>query len=186
MDITPFLTTFWLVALAELGDKTQLTVIALSAMYDRYKVFSGVVLAFAVVTGLGVLVGDTLLQLIDPEYLRILAGLLFLVFGVLILFSKMDSDTIESTKLASPFFSTFWMISVAEIGDKTQLSAIALAAKYDSPVLVFAGAVLALVLISLLGIVAGKKLVERVSMSKIKIVSGVMFVIFGVLFIAGF
>ncbi|MCX9014198.1 MAG: TMEM165/GDT1 family protein [Candidatus Methanoperedens sp.] len=155
MDITPFLTSFWLIALAEFGDKTQLTVIALSAMYDRHKVFSGVVLAFALVTGLGVVVGDGLLRLVVPEYLRILAGLLFLAFGILILFSKMDSDTIESTRLASPFFSTFWMISVAELGDKTQLSAIALAAKYDSPVLVFGGAVLALVLISLLGIVAG-------------------------------
>ena len=186
MDITPFLTTFWLVALAELGDKTQFTVIALSVMCDRYKVFSGVVLAFAVVTGLGVMVGDALLQLITPEYVRILAGLLFLAFGVLILFSKMDSGTIGNTRLTSPFFSTFWMISAAELGDKTQLSAIALAAKYDSPVLVFGGAVLALVLISLLGIVAGKKLVERVSMSKIKIVSGVMFVVFGVLFLAGF
>jgi putative Ca2+/H+ antiporter (TMEM165/GDT1 family) len=186
MDITPFLTSFWLIALAEFGDKTQLTVIALSAMYDRHKVFSGVVLAFALVTGLGVVVGDGLLRLVDPEYLRILAGLLFLVFGILILFSKMDSDTIESTRLASPFFSTFWMISIAELGDKTQLSAIALAAKYDSPVLVFGGAVLALVLISLLGIVAGRKLVEKVSMSKIKAVSGVMFVVFGVLFLAGF
>ena len=57
MDITPLLTTFGLIALAEFGDKTQLTVIALSAGYDRVKVFTGVVLAFALVTGLGVMVG---------------------------------------------------------------------------------------------------------------------------------
>ncbi|MCX9076116.1 MAG: TMEM165/GDT1 family protein [Candidatus Methanoperedens sp.] len=57
MDLTPFLATFGLIAAAELGDKTQLTVIALSAGYDRAKVFGGVILAFALVTGLGVLVG---------------------------------------------------------------------------------------------------------------------------------
>ncbi len=57
MDITPFLTTFSLIALAEFGDKTQLAVITLSAKYDRVKVFTGVILAFALVTVLGVLGG---------------------------------------------------------------------------------------------------------------------------------
>ena len=88
MDITPLLTTFSLIALAEFGDKTQLTVIALSAGYDRKKVFVGVVFAFILVTGLGVLLGQGLLQLFSPSVIKILAGITFIIFGIRILLSK--------------------------------------------------------------------------------------------------
>ncbi len=185
MDITPFLTTFSLIALAEFGDKTQLTVIALSASYDRLRVFAGVVLAFALVTGLGVLVGETLFQLISPNLTRIIAGLLFVAFGIWILSSK-ESCEVNSNPLRSPFISTFSMIALAEMGDKTQLSTITLVAKYDSPYLVFLGAVLALALISLLGIMLGKKLCETAPLSKIRIGAGAMFILFGLMFLAGF
>jgi len=68
MELTPLFTTFGLIALAELGDKTQLTVIALSARYDRKKVFAGVVLAFIAVTGLGVLSGRTITMIPEKYY----------------------------------------------------------------------------------------------------------------------
>ncbi len=186
MDVTPLLTTFGLIALAELGDKTQLTVIALSAGYDRVKVFAGVILAFTLVTGLGVLVGDGLLQLVNPALVRIIAGLLFVVFGIWILLSKTSCDANDSLLLRNPLISTFSMIALAEMGDKTQLSAITLSAKYDSPYLVFTGAVLALALISLLGVLLGKKLCEIVPLSKIRVGAGAMFILFGILFFAGF
>jgi len=92
MNITPLISTFALIALAELGDKTQLTVIALSAKYDRTKVFSGVVLAFALVTGLGVLVGEGLLEIIPEGMIKIIAGLMFVVFGIWMLLSKEDCE----------------------------------------------------------------------------------------------
>jgi len=188
MDLTPLLTTFSLIALAEFGDKTQLAVIALSARYDRVKVFIGVILAFALVTALGVLVGDVL-HAFTLEYrdaIRILAGLLFLAFGILTLSSKESCKTEEATPIGNPLPSTFSMIALAEMGDKTQLSAITLVAKYDSPYLVFAGALLALGLISLMGIFLGKKLCEIVPLSKIKLGAGVLFILFGIMFLAGF
>ncbi|HEY9205065.1 MAG TPA: TMEM165/GDT1 family protein [Candidatus Methanoperedens sp.] len=185
MDITPLLTTFGLIAMAEFGDKTQLTVIALSAGYDRVKVFSGVVLAFALVTGLGVLVGEGLLQIIPENLIKIMAGLLFVFFGVRILMSKEDCDDEGNSQVNNVFISTFSMIALAEMGDKTQLSAITLAAKYNSPYLVFIGAVLALASISLIGIIVGKKLCETVPMSKIKLGAGALFILFGILFLAG-
>jgi len=184
--LTPLLTTFGLIALAELGDKTQLTVIALSARYDRKKVFSGVILAFIVVTGLGVLVGEGLLRLVPENFIKIIAGLMFIVFGVLMLRSNEDCEEETNSQVLNPFISTFSMIALAEMGDKTQLSAITLSAKYNSPYLVFTGAVLALAAISLIGILAGKKLCEIVPMSKIKLGAGALFIMFGILFIAGF
>src|SRR3990172_9103929 len=144
MDLTPLLTTFSLIALAEFGDKTQLAVIALSARYDRVKIFTGVILAFALVTGLGVLVGDVIYIFIPHDVIRILAGLLFVVFGVITLSSKENFETDEATSIGNPLLSAFSMIALAEMGDKTQLSAITLEAKYDSPFFVFAGSVLAL------------------------------------------
>ncbi len=186
MDLTPLLTTFSLIALAEFGDKTQLAVIALSARYDRVKVFTGVILAFALVTALGVLVGGVIYQFIPQDVIRILAGLLFVVFGILTLSSKESCETDEATPIGNPLFSTFSMIALAEMGDKTQLSAITLVAKYDSPHLVFAGALIALGLISLLGILIGKKLCEIVPLSKIKIGAGALFILFGIMFLAGY
>jgi putative Ca2+/H+ antiporter (TMEM165/GDT1 family) len=185
MDLTPLLTTFSLIAIAEFGDKTQLTVIALSAGYDRIKVFAGVILAFTLVTGLGVLVGETLLRIVNPALIKIGAGLLFVGFGIWMLYSREDDED-ENPTVGNPLLSTFSMITLAEMGDKTQLSAITLAAKYDSPYLVFAGAVLALVSISLLGIFLGKKLCEYVPLSKIKLGAGALFIIFGLSFLAGF
>lgn len=186
MDLTPLLTTFGLIALAELGDKTQLTVIALSARYDRKKVFAGVVLAFIVVTGLGVLVGEGLLRLIPEYIIKIIAGFMFIVFGIMMLRSKEDCEEANNSTVINPFISTFSMIALAEMGDKTQLSAITLSAKYNSPYLVFTGAVIALAAISLLGILAGKKLCEIVPLSKIKLGAGALFILFGIMFIAGF
>jgi len=186
MELTPLISTFALIALAELGDKTQLTVIALSARYDRKKVFSGVVLAFVLVTGLGVLVGEGLLKIIPEEMIKIIAGIMFVVFGLWMLLSKENCEEEENPRVLNPFISTFSMIALAEMGDKTQLTAITLSAKYGSPYLVFLGAVLALVLISLLGIFAGKKLCEIVPLSKIKLGAAVMFILFGIMFIAGY
>ncbi|MCZ7393518.1 MAG: TMEM165/GDT1 family protein [Candidatus Methanoperedens sp.] len=185
MDITPLLTTFGLIALAEFGDKTQLTVIALSAGYDRVKVFTGVVLAFALVTGLGVMVGEGLLRIVPETLIKIIAGIMFVAFGIWMLLSKTNCENNNTSPLGNPLLSTFSMIALAEMGDKTQLSAITLSAKYNSPYLVFLGAVLALASISLLGILLGKKLCEVMPPSKIKLGAGAMFIIFGILFLAG-
>ncbi len=186
MDLTPLLTTFGLIAFAELGDKTQLTVIALSAGYDRVKVFAGVVLAFMLVTGLGVLVGDALLGIVPPSMMKTIAGLLFIVFGAWTLYSRESCDADSISPLCNPLLSTFSMIALAEMGDKTQLSAITLSAKYGSPYLVFLGAIIALASVSLLGIILGRKLCERVPLSKIRLGAGALFMIFGLLFLAGF
>ncbi len=186
MDLTPLLTTFSLIAIAEFGDKTQLTVIALSAGYDRVKVFAGVILAFTLVTGLGVLVGETLIRLVNPAWIKIGAGLLFVGFGIWMLYSREKGDEDENPSVSNPLLSSFSMITLAEMGDKTQLTAITLVAKYGSPYLVFAGAVLALAIISLLGIFIGKKLREVVPLSKIKLGAGALFIIFGISFLAGF
>jgi putative Ca2+/H+ antiporter (TMEM165/GDT1 family) len=153
MDITPFLTTFSLIALAEFGDKTQFAVIALSAKYHRVKVFTGVILAFALVTALGVLVGDVIFIFIPQNVIRILAGLLLVVFGIITLSSKESCETDEAAPIVNPLFSAFSMIALG--------------------------------LISLIGIFLGKKLCKIVPLPKIKLGAGVLFILFGIMFLAG-
>lgn len=82
------LASFSMVALMELGDKTQLAVIALSANYGApLQVFLGMVLAYVLLMGVGVLVGSRLLKLVPQRYLRIFSGAVFLIFGAIFLLS---------------------------------------------------------------------------------------------------
>jgi len=78
----PFVTSFSLVALMELGDKTQFAVVALASQYDEMMVFLGMMLAFILVTGLGVVLGATLLRRLPTRYLKVGSSALFLLFGI--------------------------------------------------------------------------------------------------------
>ena len=89
MDWRVLISTFGLLFLAELGDKTQLSVISMSAKSGKpWPVFLGAVGALAIVTLLGVLLGGAITRTIPPHYLRYGAGGLFLVLGLLILSGK--------------------------------------------------------------------------------------------------
>ncbi len=85
MDMKPLVSTFVLLFLAELGDKTQLACILQAAKFQRpWMVFAGAVLALAAVTGIGVAVGHVSGQFLPQETMRYVAGCLFVVMGVLI------------------------------------------------------------------------------------------------------
>ena len=89
MDYKIFFATFVTIFLAELGDKTQLAVITLSGgTPSRLSVFLGGALALALVTLIGVLAGSGLAHLINPRYIKLGGGALFIVFGVLLLLDR--------------------------------------------------------------------------------------------------
>ncbi len=82
-----FLTAFTFVALAELGDKTQIITILLVATYQLpLLVFLGVLLGLALVSGIGVLIGESFSRIISPKKLQIVSGIIFIAFGLLTLF----------------------------------------------------------------------------------------------------
>lgn len=186
MDITPALTTFGLIALAEMGDKTQLIAITLSARCSRFYVLAGLTCAFLVLTGLAVGVGEIALTFIGPHIIGIAAGLIFIAFGIMTLKADIDDmGPIKNQSRHGVFFTAFSLIALAEIGDKTELAVIALAARYHAPYMVFFSAVAALVLVSALGVVLGSRLPAIVPMDKIKIGSGALFIFFGIMFLMG-
>ena len=183
----PLVVTFIAIFVAELGDKTQLITISFSSKYPHVPVFLGVFLGMGMITILGVIVGTILFEFIPIFYVKILSGLIFIFFGIwtFMMMKKEEREIEEKTNTdnKSIFSTILIMTSLAEFGDKTQFAVIALTAQYGSPILVLIGALLAFALIVGIGMVIGKKLAEKVSSKWIDIVSSLLFIIIGIIFI---
>lgn len=192
---------FATIALAELADKTQLVTISQACRYPYAPVLAGSALALVAVTVLGVLVGSFLYLLLPGSVLSIVAGLMFLVFGALLLWSwwrkNGEEEAACETEGTAPgtdpecetsrwriFWSTFGLVALAELGDKTQLAVIALSGKYGDPVAVFVGASLALVLVSSAGVLAGRMIARRFSLRAVEAAAAVLFIVLGLVFLA--
>ena len=149
--------------------------------------FAGLMAAFIVLTALAVGVGEVVVAFIGPGIIGIVAGLLFIIFGVITILINDDDDNgdVKNPGARSAFMTAFSLIALAELGDKTELAVIALSAQYHAPIMVFLGAVLGLGLVSALGVAIGGKLQTMVSMKKLRIGSGILFLVFGVLFLLG-
>ncbi|WP_326694963.1 TMEM165/GDT1 family protein [Streptomyces sp. NBC_01766] len=175
--------TFGVVFLAELPDKTALAGLMLGTRYRASYVFVGVAAAFAVHVALAIAAGSVL-TLIPHRLLQAIVGALFLAGAAMLLFKKDD----EEEEVKAPADQSFWkvagagfmLILVAEFGDLTQIMTANLAARYDSPVSVGIGAVLALWSVGGLGILGGRKLMKHVPLKLItKIAAGLMLVLAG-------
>jgi putative Ca2+/H+ antiporter (TMEM165/GDT1 family) len=188
MDFTVFLSTFGIIFLAELGDKTQLTAMALGTRYPWKKIFIGIAAAFALLNLAAVVVGELLFAVMPIFWIKMVSGGLFLYFGVSTLLAKKDdaNEEAEEKKLGmkGPVITAFLMILLAELGDKTQIVTASLAAQYDSSLAVFIGSTLALWSVSLLGIFLGRQLTRFIPLSYIHKAAGCLFLVFGVAIIS--
>jgi len=183
MSLTPLLASFVLVAVAELGDKTQIAVITLSSRFKAFSVFSGAMLAFLLTTGIAVAIGDALTLLLPLFWLRITAATIFLIFGFYTIISRKSEAQVKTKETRNAVFSSFSMIMLMELGDKTQFAVIALSAEYESPLLVYLGVILAFALITGLSATVGTALTKIVQLKHIKLGSGIVFILFGIVFL---
>lgn len=181
MDSAVFATTFGIIFLAELGDKTQLTAMALATRYPWKKVFFGIAAAFALLNVAAVLLGSLLFAVIPLFWIKIVSGLLFLFFGISSLRAKGDDEeeTARKASARGPVLTSFLMILLAELGDKTQLVTTSLAAQHDAPLAVFSASTLALWSVSLVGIFVGRQLTRFVSLATMNRLAGGLFLLFG-------
>lgn len=179
MDLSVFITSFGIIFLAELGDKTQLTAMALALRFPWRRIFIGIALAFALLNLGAVVVGKLLFAVLPLFWIKVVSGGLFLFFGVSTLRSSPDDDDSEPIHAASAFRTAFLMIFMAELGDKTQLVTASLAAQHPQQVAVFCGSTLALWSVSLIGIFLGKQLVRFIPLRYIHRAAGFLFLIFG-------
>lgn len=180
MDALPIVSTFLLILVAELGDKTQLSVISLSSTYKWKHVFAGAMLAFLAVDGISLAVGGTLLALVPIRYVQIVSGIVFIIFGILPLLRKEKRrEAVPKTKSATfPLIATFSLVALMELGDKTQILTITLAAQ-TAPILVLAGMMLAFTLLTGIAVLVGAKLVSRLPVKWLKIGTSILFIILG-------
>lgn len=168
---------FGVVFLAELPDKTALAGLVLGTRYRASYVFAGVAAAFALHVTLAVASGSVL-TLLPQQVVSAITGVLFLGGAAMLLLKKDDGE--ESVR--RPEDQSFWkvagagfmLILVAEFGDLTQIMTANLAARYDDPLSVGLGAVLALWSVAGLGIVGGKALMKRVPLTLITRIAAVL------------
>ena len=171
-----FLTVF----LAELGDKSQLLALSLSARYRRPVLLAAVFTASALTIGAAVLVGDLVGDFLPTWALRLGAGLLFLVFAVLSLSNEEEEDDLEAAARArSGFFTAVLALCAAEFGDKTMVATFALAATTSS-LGVWIGGTLGMALGSGLAVVIGSAVWKRLSPKTVRYVSAGLFFVVGV------
>jgi putative Ca2+/H+ antiporter (TMEM165/GDT1 family) len=172
--------SFGLIFVAEMGDKTQLVCMTLAARHRHWPVLAGAIAAFLVLNTLAVIFGAALSGLIPEAVLAVAAAILFALFGIHALRGAEDegNGAVEELGGRAIFSTTFLMILLAEMGDKTQLAVTGLATTLP-PSAVWIGATLGLSSASALGVVAGRRLLRRISTQRLRQVSGVFFLLLG-------
>ena len=178
-DWAAFFSAFALIALAEIGDKSQLVCMTLAARHRAWPVLLGASLAFALLNVLAVLFGAAVAAWLPGRVTAGVAALLFGLFGVHALLHPATADerTAAGTGRRNAFFTAFLLILAAEFGDKTQLAVAGLAGTL-APVPVWFGATAALALLSVLGIWVGRTLLRRLPLAWIHRVAGAVFLLF--------
>jgi Ca2+/H+ antiporter, TMEM165/GDT1 family len=170
------------VALAEIGDKTQLLAFILAARFKKpVPIILGILLATIVNHGLAGAVGAWITTTVSPEILRWVLGLSFIAMAVW----TMIPDTIEDeeTQVARKFGvfgATLITFFLAEMGDKTQLATVALAAHYAQPVLVVIGTTLGMLLADVPAVFIGDRLGAKIPMKLVHAVAAAIFALLGV------
>lgn len=171
--------TLVLIALAEIGDKSQLVCVALGARYRPLPVLLGAAVAYAALNAVAVGIG-TMVDAVLPD--RVLAGLvavLFLVFGILSFRTAHAEEDVAAERAAgrSAFAAAVALLFVAELGDKTQIAVAALAGTRD-PLGVWLGATAAMLGLSVVAVLVGRKLLDVVPVTWIHRLAGVLFLVF--------
>jgi putative Ca2+/H+ antiporter (TMEM165/GDT1 family) len=176
--IYDFLVPFIVVGLAELGDKTQLSILLLSSKTHRhFHLLLGVVLAFLIVDGVAIAAGSWITTVISQDVLKMASAFVFIFFGVLILANSKEENGSKSYS-KSPFMSGFMLILLTEWGDKTQIAAALFAIEYN-PLMVLAGTILSLTLMSAIAIYLGKLINKKIDRRLITKIAGIVFVLLG-------
>ena len=178
-----FLLTALVVFLAELGDKTQLVCMAFVARFGVWKVLAAVSAAVVVNTGLAVVLGEGLSRIVPFSTLQIVAGVGFLGFGLWSLRSEEGEENCPdpNRKKGSPFWTVFFTFFIAELGDKTQLVTLGLAAKQGLPLITWLGASTGLIGAQALGIFMSGLIAKHIPPRSLQVGAASIFFIFGTL-----
>ena len=185
MPIQTLLTSAGLVLLMELGDKTMLTTMCLSAQYRRPRlVLLATMLALATSSAVAVIIGYVLSTTLPIEIISYVSGILFIGLGIYTL-ARANSEVPDTCDNPGTLFGMFSLVLLSELGDKSQITILALAAQSTFAIMVFIGSLIGLLIVNSLGALAGDRVAARIPLKIVKKVVGVVFVLFGVLIVLG-
>ena len=180
-----FLKVFFTEFIAEMGDKTQLMLIALTSKYKLRDIILGTAAAILVLNGLAVLAGGLVSEFIPEWLIKTVAALAFLYFAAATITGDDDEDEEEGSKTKIQFapLAVFCTFFVAELGDKTQLTAITFGANegLSAAVVVWLACSLGLFAADVIGLLIGYLLKSKAPEGILNIVAFVIFSIFGIL-----
>jgi len=171
-------TSFALIAAAEIGDKSQLVCMTLASRHRAMPVMLGAIAAFAFLNTLAVVFGVAIASWLPQTVVAATVAFLFAAFGIHSLRVQEDDEDVEVKEKSGHgiFFTTFLLITVAEFGDKTQLAVVALSST-AAPIAVWLGSTTALASTSILGILAGRTILQKVPLVLLHKVSGTIFLV---------
>lgn len=179
----PFLVSTGLVALGEMGDKTQLLAIVLAAAFRRpAPIIAGILVATLANHAAAGLLGGWVAAALGPDVLRWVIGLSFLAMAAWMLVpDKLDEDDAGTRRRFGVFGTTVIAFFLAEMGDKTQIATVALAARYADVVPVVLGTTLGMMIANVPAVFLGERIARAVSMRLVHGISAVIFAVLGVL-----
>lgn len=178
-----FLVSTGVVALGEMGDKTQLLAVVLAAMYRRpWPIIAGILVATLANHAAAGALGGWVAQALGPELLRWVIGLSFIAMaGWMLVPDKLEDDAAAGLRRFGVFGTTVIAFFLAEMGDKTQIATVALAARYADVVLVVLGSTLGMMLANVPAVFLGERIAKKVSMRLVHGIAAAIFAVLGVL-----
>ena len=178
----PLLVSTGLVALAEIGDKTQLLSLVLAARLRKpMPIVLGILAATLLNHALAGAVGAWINNVIGPAWMTRIVGVSFIAMALWVLVpDKLDADDAQPKGHHGIFLTTALLFFVAEMGDKTQVATVMLAARYDALVQVVAGTTLGMLLANVPVVYFGEALSKRMPVAVIRKVTAVAFAVLGV------
>lgn len=174
------LSSFALVAVSEMGDKTQLLAFSLAARYKKpWPVMAGILAATLLNHALASWAGEWVAGVVRPDVMAWILGLSFIGFGIWTLFPDSLEDSDKKHRFG-PFLTTTVLFFLAEMGDKTQLATVALGARFQSMLAVTCGTTLGMLVADGLAVFLGEKLADRVPMKWVRRIAAGLFFLFGI------
>ncbi len=178
-----FLVSTGVVALGEMGDKTQLLAILLAAKFRRpVPIILGILVATLVNHAFAGAVGDWVAKALGPDILRWAIGVSFIAMAIWMLIpDEVDEEAAGGKQRFGVFGTTVLAFFLAEMGDKTQIATVALAARYNDLVAVVAGTTLGMMLANVPAVFLGDTVAKKVSMRLVHAIAALIFGALGLL-----
>lgn len=175
------------VALAEIGDKTQLLAFLLAARFKKpLPIILGILCATIVNHGLAGALGAWITATISPEILRWILSVSFIGMAIWTLIpDKIDDEETQIAQKFGVFGATLITFFLAEMGDKTQIATIAMAAHYANPLLVVIGTTLGMLIADVPAVFVGDKLAAKIPMKLVHSIAAAVFAILGIATLLG-